>query len=88
VFPYEPIASKENTASAFGLEITGVKPKKTVTINDSPMVYTNFIFSSNYILFLFSLAVERMIYAVQIQILPNFLVKHISSFFVINNSIF
>jgi len=33
-FPHESIVSKENTASAFGLEITGVKPKKTVTIND------------------------------------------------------
>ena len=33
-FTSDPIASKENTASAFGLEITGVKPKKTVTIND------------------------------------------------------
>jgi hypothetical protein len=36
VFSSEPIVSKENTASAFGLEITGVKPKKTVTINDPP----------------------------------------------------
>ncbi|CAF3504051.1 unnamed protein product [Rotaria sp. Silwood1] len=34
VFSSEPIVSKENTANAFGLEITGVKPKKTVTIND------------------------------------------------------
>lgn len=33
-FSSEPVASKENTASAFGLEITSVKPKKTVTIND------------------------------------------------------
>ncbi|CAF0766429.1 unnamed protein product [Adineta steineri] len=30
----EPIVSKENVASIYGLEITGVKPKKTVTIND------------------------------------------------------
>jgi hypothetical protein len=36
VFSSEPVVSKENTASAFGLEITGVKPKKTVTINDQP----------------------------------------------------
>ncbi len=37
VFLHEPPAiSKENTASVFGLEITGVKPKKTVTINDRP----------------------------------------------------
>ncbi|CAF0771846.1 unnamed protein product [Rotaria sordida] len=36
-FSNEPTASKENTASAFGLEITGVKPKKTVTINDPVM---------------------------------------------------
>jgi len=34
VFSSEPVVSKENTASAFGLEITPVKPKKTVTIND------------------------------------------------------
>jgi hypothetical protein len=33
-FSYEPILTNESTASAFGLEITGVKPKKTVTIND------------------------------------------------------
>ncbi|CAF0876622.1 unnamed protein product [Rotaria sordida] len=33
-FSSEPIVSKENTTSAFGLEVTGVKPKKTVTIND------------------------------------------------------
>lgn len=38
VFSSEPVASKENTASAFGLEITGVKPKKTVTINDQAIV--------------------------------------------------
>jgi len=36
VFSSEPVVSKENTASAFGLEITSVKPKKTVTINDQP----------------------------------------------------
>ncbi|CAF4137460.1 unnamed protein product [Rotaria sp. Silwood2] len=34
IFSSEPIVSKENTANAFGLEITSVKPKKTVTIND------------------------------------------------------
>jgi hypothetical protein len=34
VFSYEPVVSNESTASAFGLEITGVKPKKSVTIND------------------------------------------------------
>jgi hypothetical protein len=38
VFSSEPVASKENTASAFGLEITGVKPKKTVTIYDPAVV--------------------------------------------------
>ncbi|CAF2836546.1 unnamed protein product [Rotaria sp. Silwood2] len=37
VFSNDPIVSKENTASAFGLEITSVKPKKTVTINDPAM---------------------------------------------------
>ena len=31
----DPIVSKENTASIYGLEITPVKPKKTVTINDA-----------------------------------------------------
>ncbi|CAF0893195.1 unnamed protein product [Adineta ricciae] len=31
----DPIVSKENAASIYGLEITPVKPKKTVTINDS-----------------------------------------------------
>jgi hypothetical protein len=34
----DPIITKENSSSAFGLEITGVKPKKTVTINDPPVV--------------------------------------------------
>ena len=34
-YSYEPIVSKENTGSAFGLEIMPVKPKKTVKINDS-----------------------------------------------------
>lgn len=40
VFSSEPVVSKENTASAFGLEITPVKPKKTVTINDPNGVKT------------------------------------------------
>jgi hypothetical protein len=43
VFSSEPVVSKENTASAFGLEITAVKPKKTVTIND-PGTVTNIQF--------------------------------------------
>ena len=30
----DPIIAKENAASIYGLEITPVKPKKTVTIND------------------------------------------------------
>ncbi|CAF0886482.1 unnamed protein product [Didymodactylos carnosus] len=31
---YDPNISKENTSSVFGLEVTGMKPKKTVTIQD------------------------------------------------------
>ncbi|CAF0858696.1 unnamed protein product [Didymodactylos carnosus] len=31
---YDPNISKENTSSVFGLEVTGMKPKKTVTIKD------------------------------------------------------
>ena len=39
VFSTEQVGSKENTASAFGLEINSYnKPKKTVTINDQPIV--------------------------------------------------
>lgn len=34
VFSSEPIGSNENAANAYGLEVNGVKPKKTVTIND------------------------------------------------------
>ena len=37
-YAYEPIVSKENTANAFGLEVAGMKPKKTVTINDPATV--------------------------------------------------
>lgn len=39
-FSSGPVVSKESTASAFGLEITSVKPKKTVTINDPATVST------------------------------------------------
>ncbi len=34
MYSSEPIVLNDNTANTFGLEISGVKPKKTVTIND------------------------------------------------------
>ena len=44
VYSSEPVVSKESTASAFGLEITSVKPRKTVTINDSSAVGDSLLF--------------------------------------------
>jgi len=72
VFSSEPVVSKENTASAFGLEITGVKPKKTVTIND-PQVVCNIKFLIDCLSFDFivSLEIKEMIYVVQILIHLN-----------------
>jgi len=63
VYSYEPVVSKENTGSAFGLEIMPVKPKKTVTINDSAatrnlhrinsdspdLIKTNSVYSTNHL---------------------------------------
>lgn len=71
VFSSEPVVSKENTASAFGLEITGVKPKKTVTIND-PAVVSLFHYQSNSTVFLFpSLEIVTMNIVVRIPIHRN-----------------
>ena len=34
MYSSDPVMSNESTASTFGLEVAGMKPKKTVTIND------------------------------------------------------
>ena len=73
-YAYEPIVSKENTANAFGLEVAGVKPKKTVTINDPATVHRCLAAYPSIISFsfvLFSRANSAVIYAVSIPIHLN-----------------